>query len=95
MLMLLSPEGELAIACWMCRQSFQDRHALRRHETSAHLSHCAKCGSRHSGKCAAEPLSVSGPRPSPEHTLDREDLITEDVSIEIYHAPGERPALRS
>ena len=58
MLMLLSPEGELVIACWMCRQSFQDRHALRRHETSAHLSHCAKCGSRHSGKCAAEPLSV-------------------------------------
>ena len=58
MLMLLSAEGELVIACWMCRQSFQDRRALRRHEVSAHLSHCARCGAKHSGKCAAEPLSV-------------------------------------
>ena len=58
MLMLLSPEGELVIACWMCKEPFQDRRALRRHEVSAHLSHCTKCGAKHSGKCAAEPLSV-------------------------------------
>ena len=58
MLMLLSREGELVIACWICMDTFQDRRALRRHEVSAHLSHCAKCGAKHSGKCAAEPLSV-------------------------------------
>ena len=58
MLMLLSPEGELAIRCWLCRESFQDRRALRRHETSAHVSHCTKCGTKHSGQCAVEPLSV-------------------------------------
>ena len=57
MLMLLSPEGELVIACWICKESFQDRRALRRHEMSAHLSHCTKCAAKHSGKCATEPLS--------------------------------------
>ena len=58
MLMLLSPEAELAIRCWICRESFQDRRALRRHELNAHLSHCTKCNATHSGKCAVEPLSV-------------------------------------
>ena len=58
MLMLLSPEGELVISCRICRQSFQDRRALRRHETYTHLSHCTKCGAKHSGKCDTEPLSV-------------------------------------
>ena len=58
MLMLLSPEGELVIACWICRDTFQDCRALRRHELSAHLSHCTKCGTKHSGKCNTEPLSV-------------------------------------
>ena len=28
---------------------------------------------------------------SPADTLDQEDLMTEDVSIEIHYAPGERP----
>ena len=59
MLMLLSAEGELVIACWMCRQSFQDRRALRRHETSAHVSHCTKCGSQALREvCNTDPLSV-------------------------------------
>ena len=58
MLMLLSPEGELAITCWLCKESFQDRRAFRSHELNAHLSHCTKCGAKHSGQCAAESLSV-------------------------------------
>ena len=58
MLMLLSPEGELVITCWICRESFQDRRALRRHELSAHLSQCTKCGATHSEKCNTEPLRV-------------------------------------
>ena len=58
MLMLLGPEGELMVACWICKQSFQDRRALRRHEMEAHLSQCTRCGARHSGKCDSEPKSV-------------------------------------
>ena len=56
MLMLLSPEGELATRCWLCRESFQDRRALRSHELNAHLSHCTKCGAKHSGRCNTEPV---------------------------------------
>ena len=33
----------------------------------------------------------SGPGQSRANSLNREDLITEDVSIEIHYAPGERP----
>ena len=56
--MLLAPEGELVINCWISKDSFQDRHALRSHELNTHLSHCTKCGAKHPGKCNTEPLSV-------------------------------------
>ena len=58
MLMVLGPEGELMVACWICKQSLQDRSALRRHDMEAHLSQCTRCGARHSGKCNTQPKSV-------------------------------------
>ena len=91
MLMLLSPEGELAITCWLCKESIQDRRALWSHELNAHLSHLHQVRRQALGTVCRGVAQRSGPRPSPADTLDQEDLMTEDVNIEIHHAPGERP----
>ena len=37
-------------SCWVCKESYEGRRALRRHELEGHLSHCSRCGGRHSGK---------------------------------------------
>ena len=91
MLMLLSPEGELAIRCWLCKESLQDRRALRpraeRPPEPLYQVRRQALGKVQHRASAQRPRR----RPSPADTLDQEDLITQDVIPQAHYAPGERP----